>query len=359
MHLKHNYGCRNNCLLAQYSVTPAGEIEPELLWFGESDESNIIQDCWTLETTLPSDNYICGPSYGIYYSWNSDYRFDDCESSSWYYPPRCLWNPALNEIKKLPPMIKKPNLSSNLTYHKEFCGFGFDPVTVDFKVVAIMGYKKLINDKYGETYLDYPLSIMIYSLKSDSWRYSGDLSKSYYLRPNSCYAFVNRSFYWLGSDKEFTSKSDVIIAIDLATEECQEIGLPEARIKGSITYNTYSECLMVCDDSIGLVTLYDNYKFEIWTLNGRIWSDEYSVVLDCWVWKPIGHYCVTNNLVSFDSPKGLILCDPDTDETWKIKVITFTDYGVCETLSAYMESLVPLNDRDFWEKGTSIKEIKL
>ncbi|XP_074276280.1 F-box protein CPR1-like [Silene latifolia] len=359
MHVKHDYVRRTNCFIAQFIVTQAGEREPELLWFGDCDKSNTIHDYYTLQDSIASYNHICGPCYGIYYSWSDSTRYG-YERNSCYGIPRCLWNPALNEIKELPPMITKPNLSSNLTYHREFCGFGFDPVTVDYKVVAIKGYKILSNEPYTKTnYLDYPLSIMIYSLRTDSWRYLQDLSKSYYVRQNSCYNFVNRSFYWLGSYIEFTYKSDVIIAIDLATEECQEIGLPEARIKGSMTYDEeYSERLMVYNDSIALVALYDNYKFDIWTLTGRIWSKELTVKLDCWVKKPLGHYYVDNNLLLFDvGPNyGLILCDLDTEDSWQIKVMTITGSGFCETVSAYMESLVPLNDRDFWkerDKGLS------
>ncbi|XP_074276267.1 F-box protein CPR1-like [Silene latifolia] len=274
--------------------------------------------------------------------------------SNYINDPRCLWNPALNDIKKLPPMIMKPNISSNIIYYDEYCGFGFDPVTVDYKVVAIKGYAtSSTGNGYGrESLIDYPHSIMIYSLRTDSWKYSGDLSKHYYIPyANSCYAFANRSFYWLASYEIFSIKHDVIIAIDLATEECQEIGTPHISIKGEMSNKTYSECLMVYNGSIALVSLYkEECEFDIWTLKGTTWSKELTVELDCdWVSKPLGHYCVDNNLVLFTSPDGLISCDPNTEETSELHELRL---GItCKTVSAYMISLVPLNDRDFWSNS--------
>ncbi|XP_074278742.1 F-box protein CPR1-like [Silene latifolia] len=352
VHLKHNYVRRtNNCFIAQFDISQAGgELMPELIWHGEKDESNTIHDYLSLQHDPPYNYDICGPCYGIYYLWRS------CVGEHDSHRPRRLWNPALHEAKKLPPMIMKPNISSNMKYFNEVCGFGFDPVTMDYKVVAIKGYA-ITSDRYG--LMDYPLSIMIYSLRTDSWKYSGDLSKHYYIpRANSCHAFVNRSFYWLGSYEKDPFKHDVIIAIDLATEECQEIKLPDICIKGSsMTRVTYSECLMVYNGSIALVALHNQEReFDIWTLKGTTWSKELTMELDRWVWKPLGHYSADNNLVVFANYLNcLILCDPDTKETSELKV--HVKDGNCKIVSAYKESLVPLNDRNFWDQSDEHQRI--
>ncbi|XP_074276266.1 F-box protein CPR1-like [Silene latifolia] len=348
MHLKHNYVRRtNNCFIAQFQVTPAGELEPELIWHGEKDESNTVHNYYTLQSKPPYNCDICGPCYGIYYL--SDPWWDE-------YSLRRLWNPALNEIKELPPMIMKPNI--NMNYYNEVCGFGFDPATQDYKVVAIKGYSNS-TDQFGiRIFLDYPLSIMIYSLKTDSWKYSGDLSKRFYIPyANSCHTFVNRSFYWLGSYESDPFKHDVIIAIDLATEECQEIKLPDISIKGEMSYGTYFERLMVYNGSIALVALYKKERnFDIWTLKGTTWSKELTIELDCSVWKVVGHYNVDNNLVVLvSSQKCLILCDPNTKKTSVLKVRVKD--GTCKIVSAYKESLVPLNDRDFWDQSDEHRKI--
>ncbi|XP_074278744.1 F-box/kelch-repeat protein At3g06240-like [Silene latifolia] len=331
MHLKRNYVRHINCFIAQFQVTLAGEVDPELLWYGESDEINTNHLSLSYDLT---NSDFCGPCFGIYFL-SDTFGGENCY--------RRLWNPALHEMKNLPPMITKPNISSNMKhYHKKSYGFGFDPVTEDYKVVAIMGY----TNTYEYSLMDYPLSIMIYSLRADSWKYSGDISKPYYIpRVNSCHAFVNRNFYWLGSYEKRADKHDVVIAIDLATEECQEIGLPDICIKGEISYKTYSECLMVYNGSIALVSLYkEECEFDIWTLKGTTWSKELTVELECWVSKPLGH--VDNNFVLFDGSRCLILYDPNTEETWELEGV-YND-GSCNIVSAYMESLVPLNDRDFW-----------
>ncbi|XP_074276263.1 F-box protein CPR1-like [Silene latifolia] len=359
MHLKHNYVRRTNCFIARFVVTQAGEVEPQLLWHGESDESNTIHDTISLKDAPAYHYNICGPCYGIYYLWNP-WLDEDIGS-------RCLWNPALYEIKNLPPKIMKRNISSYMntntkSVYNEVYGFGFDPMTVDYKVVIINGCRlECLNltDEYGcKSFLEYFLSIRIYSLRTDSWKYLGDLSKRFYIPPDnsSCHTFVNRSFYWLGSYKEYAIKHDVIFSIDLATEECQEIILPDIIIKEEMSY---SECLMVYNGLIALVALYkEECTFDIWTLKGTTWNKELKVQLDRRVWKPIGHYSVDNNLVLFDSPNCLVLCDPNTKETleltketWELKISNYGYDVTCKIVSAYRESLVPLNDRDFWDQS--------
>ncbi|KAK9675806.1 hypothetical protein RND81_11G032300 [Saponaria officinalis] len=348
-HLKRNNGRHNNCIIAQF-VTLAGDLEPSMVWLDdEIDEENTIN----LQNTTPYNYRICGPCDGLYYV---------CYLSMGDHRPwrraekRSLWNPALNQFKTLPPVtIMKPCMPSNIEYYHEDFGFGLDPVTMDYKVVVIKGYKDSTNDDfvYPQNFLNYPLSVLIYSLRNESWRYVGDLSKSYNLRKNSSYTFVDTSYYWLGSNDIYPFKSDVIIVVNLATEAIEEIGLPETRLKNSLTFESYSELLMVYHYTIALAALYkDEDNFDIWTLKERSWSKQLSVKLDCCVKELLGyhlligyHHIHKNMVLLGGRSDKLVLYYLDSKELRVIPVIR-NDY--CCIVSTYMESLVPFNVQQFW-----------
>ncbi|XP_074275956.1 F-box protein CPR1-like [Silene latifolia] len=259
-HLKHKKERHGDRLIAQYYETQAKELEPYMSWVIHTSDPDC--EIHVLGNVHPRVYYVSGPCDGIYFMSNSKKDGDH------YY----LWSPGLNEKKKLPPIIRKPNMSDR-DYIR--VGFGFDPVTDDYKAVVIIKYRN-----HG-----CPLSVMVYSIRNDSWSYAGDLSKSYYLQPAKCYAFVNTSYYWLGNHvyDYISHEYDVIIVVDLVTEGSREIGLPEMRRKGQMTKDSYSECLMVYHNSIALVALYlKESNFDIWTLSETTssWTKELTIKLD-------------------------------------------------------------------------------
>ncbi|KAK9676019.1 hypothetical protein RND81_11G048500 [Saponaria officinalis] len=333
-HLKHNNGRHNNCIIAQFVVTPGGDLETRMAWLNdEIDEDNTIDNYMTLH------NYcMCGPCDGLYYACCPRFRVGK----------RFLWNRALKQVKTLPPIIRKTCMPSNIEYFNENCGFGFDPVTVDYKVVVIKGYRDSTDELLcPRSFWNYPQSVILYSLRNDSWNYLGDLSKSYYLCRNSSYTFLNTSFYWLGSDDFYPFRYNIVIVVNLATEAIEEIRIPKTRIKGSITQQTYAECLMVYHSTIALITLYkDDGCFDIWTLNERSWSKQLSVKLDSCVRNLLGYYCLHENMVLFGGMNGeLVLYYLDLNES---RALPVNSHGYCRIVSTHMESLVPLNDQQFW-----------
>ncbi|KAK9675818.1 hypothetical protein RND81_11G033500 [Saponaria officinalis] len=319
-HLKHNNGRHNNCIIAQFEVTRAGELQPSMVWLDdEIDEDSTIHNYTTLQKAPSAYDYcICGPCDGLYYIW--------CGWASEDRPwcrvgKRCLWNPALQQVKTLPSIIiMKSCMPLNIEYsYDEYCGFGFDPVTADYKVVLIKGVDLLV--------------------RNDSWRYAGDLSKSHYrLSENSSYTFVHTSYYWLGSNDEYYPLTyDIIIVVNLATEAIEEIGLPEMRIKDSIDIQWYTECLMVYHSTIALVTLYkDSGNFDIWTLKERSWSKQLSVRL--LVRNKLGHRCllgyhrIHKNMLLFRGWRNKLVIYYLDSKEWR--VIPVGDIGVSVNNSA-------------------------
>ncbi|KAK1404117.1 hypothetical protein POM88_003722 [Heracleum sosnowskyi] len=168
---------------------------------------------------MPRHNsYVCGPCDGLYYLYHSDY----CD--------RALWNPAISNIDLLLTCAKslaknsfaislKPDLPSQFTYALyEVYGFGFDHVSGDYKVVVMKSYWKANHDP------KHPVSVFVYSLSTDSWRYCGDLAKAYDLEINKCYIYVNECCYWFGS---LDYSSEVIITFNMANDSFKEIDVPD------------------------------------------------------------------------------------------------------------------------------------
>lgn len=329
-HLK-NY-CSNNddrggCLITQYAMPQVGELQVHELLVDDKTYKVLAYE--TIRT--PKYNtYLCGPCDGIYYQW--------CKGED----ERFLWNPALNEFKVLPRISMNPtNSLSHMNFDgvTEFYGFGYDSVTKDYKVIVIKGYKDTTKYSSHDKYTDYPLSIFIYSLRNDSWRYWGDLPKYYYLSHNTCYVFVNDNVYWLGSTKSYSIFDfDVIISFNLASENFQELHLP--------SYDKAVEerpTLAVCDDSIALLFGYNEKKcFVMWSFNEGFWIKKCTINIDFNVYcRPLGHW--KKNTLLFQGDYTLILYDLETNEICYLEY-PMDVYGKCVNISAYKEGLVSIID---------------
>nr|XP_034929527.1 F-box protein At3g08750-like [Populus alba] len=246
----------SDTFFAQYFVTKLGELA---LYEFLVDETSTILSYEELRDRPIYNSFICGTCNGIFYLDRYSYR-----------DHRALWNPATNELKTLPPLIRKPNLPSLSFYAgvKEVFGFGFDRVTKDYKVVVIKSWSKT-NSK-----IRYPLSVFVYSLSTDSWRYWGDLPQNYKLLCNNkCYICLNGVFYWLGSDYSGGKTYDeAIISFDMATDLIQDMQLPDYDKPARETV------LSVYHDSLALLTVHDIKDFlEIWTLKEGCWTKQFTV----------------------------------------------------------------------------------
>ena len=173
---------------------------------------------------------------------------------------------------------------------------GFDHVTRDYKVVVMKGYRNSNDDSD----LKHPVSVLVYSLNTDSWRYCRDLDKAYNLENNKCYTYVNGSYYWLGS---FEYISEVIISFDMANDSFKEIDVPDYA-------QPSSNCLAVYDDSLAFLSLHIvEENFHIWTWSKGCWTKKFTVGpfpnFLTKSWRPIGHW--KNYLLLLSKGYGLVL----------------------------------------------------
>ncbi|KAF9680570.1 hypothetical protein SADUNF_Sadunf06G0135500 [Salix dunnii] len=257
--------------------------------------------------------YLCGPCDGIFYMYGYFYDF------------RALWNPAINELRYLPPM---PNPPSSFSYSPQYdaYGFGLHPVTKDYEVVVLKDQWREKGEESGGTY---PLRVFVYSSSTDSWRHWGDLSRYYHLQNNKCYICMDGVFFWLGSYEISGINPEVIISFDMATEICQEIQQPD--------YCRSNDCksLATYHDSLALLVLQEMF-LHMWTLNEGCWIKKVSIGPLPQIAYPIGHW-KSNKLILVSVSGELILCDPRTQE---ISGLGFTRWSRCVGVFDYKESLV-------------------
>ncbi|KAK1349174.1 F-box domain-containing protein [Heracleum sosnowskyi] len=232
------------------------------------------------------------------------------------------------EFKMLPEIICKPDLPSQFTYALyEVYGFGFDHVSGDYKVVVMKGYWK------ANHVLKHPVSVFVYSLSTDSWRYCGDLAKAYDLEINKCYIYVNECCYWFGS---LDYSSEVIITFNMANDSFKEIDVPDYA-------QPSSKSLAVYDDSLAFLSLHETQKnLDIWTWSEGCWTKKFTVGPLPYVWSPVGHWKGNMLLLQYNDGK-MVLFDPDTQET---KDLAFQNKTLCQGVFAYMESLVSIKDKN-------------
>ncbi|KAL1831729.1 hypothetical protein ACET3Z_001380 [Daucus carota] len=320
-HLNNYYKTNDEwrgCLLVQSYVSQAEIVLYELFL----DETPRVLASEVLYDMPMYCSYVSGPCDGLHYV----YQYD--RSS------RAFWNPAINELKTLPEIICKPDFPAEFIYAtNEVFGFGFDHVTGDYKVVVMKGYW----NANADFHLKHPVSVLVYSLKTDSWRYCGDLAQAYSLEQNKCYIYVNGCCYWLDS---LEYGSEVIISFDMANDSFKEIDVPDYA-------QPSSKCLAVYDDSLVFLSLHDNENnLDIWTWSKGCWTKKFTYGPLPGVWCPVGHWKGKWLLLQFNH--GLVLFDPETLETQDLR---FQTENLCEGVFAYMESLVSI--KDIQERGTT------
>ncbi|KAK9675991.1 hypothetical protein RND81_11G046300 [Saponaria officinalis] len=254
---------------------------------------------------------FCGPCDGLYLFWGhhkNGYRY--------------LWSPSLNEYLRLPKLSSNPNLPSDMApINNPVYGFGFDYNSKDYKVLLIDYNAKKGDESRCNMFGNDP-SVFIYSLKSNSWRYWGDLKNIYHLVKNKSYTFVNGCYHWLGSHKkESLFLSYVIISFDISTELYKEIGLPKFKELEA----GYESQLIVHRDSIAFVAVpvYQT-NFSIWSWANGSWTRKMTIKND-----------------SNKRKMSLRMCNTSTGEMWDMDDL---ERGACSQIHIYKESLVSIGN---------------
>ncbi|XP_010436616.1 PREDICTED: F-box/kelch-repeat protein At3g06240-like [Camelina sativa] len=132
-----------------------------------------------------------------------------------------LYNPTTGESKRIPDVPEYLRSSSSVTWSWFSYGFGFDPLTNDYKVVRF----NVDNDNY------------VYSLKKDSWRRICNIPcRRVYSRTS---VELNGSIHWISLISGGESQK-VVMAFDLNTEKLRLMPLPDLTEECDHIYGGYT-----------------------------------------------------------------------------------------------------------------------
>ncbi|KAE8674683.1 Detected protein of unknown function [Hibiscus syriacus] len=248
-----------------------------------------------------------------------------------------LWNPSTREFKILPQSTvqRPPGLLDFSIFNS--LGFGHDSQTDDFKVVRFV-------TNYFEENLDEGLmadwnnQVELYSLKNDSWKeisFPGVDGFASTLFNN----YVNGFIYC-----QAATIDDLILSFDMVNEKFSTSPLPEF---GGTLEQYYLELL----DFNGLLGAIfypregTNKSFDLWVMN-ESWTKQLSVEHVLGVERPLGFW-KNSELFLESSDQVIVLFDPSIQE---LRNLGIHAYQETMHITAYVESLVPLNGRSEHEE---------
>ncbi|XP_062097218.1 F-box/kelch-repeat protein At3g23880-like [Humulus lupulus] len=158
-----------------------------------------------------------------------------------------LWNPTIEKHKKLPPSPYTPSEPGSFSPLLTLYGFGYEPLTNDFKVVAACGGKDTETRKCSNFFQTCE-QVSLYSLNSNSWKtmvmpdlFSSDQDyDSTMLRifpiNGTASVVVSGSIHWpitivrpqLRQENLVKVYSDGVVAFDLSSEQFKLINPPSS-----------------------------------------------------------------------------------------------------------------------------------
>ncbi|KAF4377879.1 hypothetical protein G4B88_031545 [Cannabis sativa] len=176
-----------------------------------------------------------------------------------------LWNPTINESKKLP-------FSPQLGRNRSILGLGYDPFTTDFKVVKVSSLDE--NGVVGPNNFKMGNQIGVYSLRSNSWKiitmpnifsevesYStSDITINTHV---GCSIVVNECIHWMicfGNTTDYKQSSLGIVSFDIKMEKFKLIKVPQiVKVSHARKLAKFSGCL-------SFVTMNEVQVVEIWVM---------------------------------------------------------------------------------------------
>ncbi|GFY97703.1 F-box and associated interaction domains-containing protein [Actinidia rufa] len=183
-----------------------------------------------------------------------------CFSDSLYKDSVCIYNPFTREYKELPK-------SRQFEDQEVVLGFGFHPVTNEYKVVKIIYYWNHYNE--GPRYRrpstrNYTGSeVYVCSLGNTNWRNVGKVP--YWLERRASEALVNGRLHWLAQSPLGRGirmhRIRSIVSFDLEDEQFREVPKPDCGALNRIHYH-----LVVLGGCLSAVVLYHRERFEIWVM---------------------------------------------------------------------------------------------
>ncbi|XP_028774133.1 F-box/kelch-repeat protein At3g06240-like [Neltuma alba] len=246
---------------------------------------------------------------------------------------RCsiLWNPATKEVKAIPTSQRQPKGINPTNF-----GFGFDPITKDYKVVRFPICPVEKNDQ--------PL-VEVYNLSTNSWR-KIDADVSFFEFPYSYRGpYLNGAYHWLCRDLDEINK--FIVSFDFSKEVFKIIQSPP----GITSSSTENNLLTTMDECLAWFVKYDSIEFrvEIWVMNEygveSSWSKKFVVRPFSESWHILGFWG-DNEILVYENISGqMISYNFRNGQRQRLQ-----NHFPTMKMMDYVESLCPLGGKGKYQK---------
>ncbi|KAE8717834.1 Pyridoxal phosphate phosphatase-related protein [Hibiscus syriacus] len=196
LHLHRTFKTNNNVKLVLDTLT-ADDIDDDKAY---SVDFNSLVNLEQLPRPFPSGR--SGFSSRIFGSCNGLLAVYHVEAGI------ALWNPSTRTCHYLP----KLTMEDVVERDHDVLGFGYDVFGDDYKVVQMKASGK---------------SVMIYSLKTDSWKRIKDCPYQIPYGERQDCAYLNGSLHWVGDEKDRYFGGRLILGLDLGVEEFLQVPEPD------------------------------------------------------------------------------------------------------------------------------------
>ncbi|XP_052179115.1 F-box protein At3g07870 [Diospyros lotus] len=197
-----------------------------------------------------------------------------CLSDSLYGDPLFVYNPFTRQHRELPK-------SRQFDDQEVVFGFGFHPVSNEYKVVKIIHYWNQYDAFPRRRRFRIPglrrSEVQVFSLNgSRNWKSLGKVP--YPLERRSSEALVNGRLHWLTQPlrRPGLRRSCGIVSFDIADEQFREVARPDC---GGLNRTNYH--LVVLGGCLAAVVCFHHYRFEIWVMKEydvkESWVKEFNI----------------------------------------------------------------------------------
>jgi len=239
-----------------------------------------------------------------------------------------FWNPNIRKhciIPDLPIPITDRSESNNI--HLCFCvhGFGFDPLTDDYKLLRICCFFELQHST-SESH------VRLFSSKTNSWKELPSMPYALYY-DQKMGVFVENSLHWIMTQKLEPLRPRVIVAFNLTLEIFAEVPFPE--IGEDVNSKSFEIDAEVLGGCLCMIVNYHTTKIDVWVMKEYgcrdSWCKLFTLVDSCFTF-PLK--CL--RLVGYSSDGSMVLLEVDREKLFW--------YDRKSEHVSYVEGIPNLND---------------